>query len=88
MTRAVHLLVHGDFVQSLHMHALAVPSLAASLFVMAATTWATFRRGTPIELLKEPLGRIAARVFVGVQVAVVLLWVARLFGAFGGPVEV
>jgi hypothetical protein len=88
MTRAVHLLLHGEVQRSLQMHALAVPSLVASLLVMAATTWVTFRRGTPIELLNMPLGRAAARLFVGVQITVVLLWVARLLGAFGGPVDV
>jgi hypothetical protein len=84
----MHLLAHGDIVQSLQMHALALPSLAASLLIMAATTWATFVRGTPVEMLRLPLGRVAARVFVGVQAAVLLLWVARLLGAFGGPVNV
>jgi hypothetical protein len=88
MTRAMHMLARGDLMQSLHMHALAVPSILASLLVMAATTWATFRRGTPIAMLSVPLGRVAARVFVGVQIAVALLWIARLFGAFGGPVQV
>src|SRR5262245_37622409 len=85
MTRAMHLLAHGDVARSLHMHALAVPALAASLLVMAATTWATLVRGTPVEMLKLPLGRVAAGVFVGVQAAVLLLWIARLLGAFGGP---
>src|SRR5215468_12039931 len=59
MTRAVHLMLHGEVLRSLHMHALALPSIVASLLVMAATTWATFRRGTPIEMLKVPLGRVA-----------------------------
>src|SRR5262249_38259378 len=40
MTRAMHLLLHGEIGPSLHMHALALPSLLASLLVMAATTWA------------------------------------------------
>jgi hypothetical protein len=88
MTRAMHLLFYGEVARSLNMHPLAAPSLAASLLVMAATTWATLRRGTPVEMLKMPFGRVAAWIFVGVQLAVVVLWIARLVGAFGGPVRV
>jgi hypothetical protein len=88
MTRAIYLLLDAQWARSFHMHPLALPSLLASLAIMAATTWVTFRRGTPVALLKEPLGRFASLFFVGVQSAVLILWIARLFGAFGGPVPV
>src|SRR5882724_3966678 len=52
LTRAVHLLAHGDLAGSLHMHALAIPQLASSALVMLATVWAAYRLGTPTDMLK------------------------------------
>jgi hypothetical protein len=88
LTRAVRLLLAGDIAASFHMHPLAVPSIVASALVMAATTWVTWKRGAPTELMREPLGRAAAWTFVGVQALLLALWIARFFGALGGPVPV
>ncbi len=84
LTRAVRLLFHGDVAGSLHMHALAVAVVASSGLIMLGTTWAAYRRGTPTDLLQVPFGRFAAWAFVVVQVTLLLYYVARLAGAFGG----
>lgn len=84
LTRAAHLFLHGDVASSLHMHALAVPQIAVSGLVMLATIWAAYRFGSPVDMLKSGFGRFVARAFVGAQILLVLYYVARLFGAFGG----
>ena len=88
MTRAVHLLEAGDIVGSLRMHALTVPIALTSAFFAAATLWLTFTIGTPFRILESRLGRTAIIALVIAHVASVLLWVARVFGLFGGPVSV
>ncbi len=84
MTRAIWQLLQGDVTASLHLHALAVPSVVASSLVMVATTWATLRRGSPTDMLREPIGRVAAGAFVVVQAAVLGYYIARIAGALGG----
>ena len=88
MTRAVHLLEAGDVIGSLRMHPFAMPVALTSAFFAAVTLWLTLTTGTPFRILSSRLGRAAIIGLVAVQVASVLLWVARLFGLFGGPVPV
>ncbi len=84
LTRAARMLAHGDFAGSLHMHALALPQILASGLVVLATTWAAYRTGTPTDLMTEPLGRLAAKAFLAAQALLLLYYLARAFGAFGG----
>lgn len=84
LTRATRLLLRGDLAASLHMHAMALPQLAASALVVVATVWAAYRLGTPTDVLQRPLGRAAAAAFLGAQALLAVYYVARLFGAFGG----
>ncbi len=88
MTRAVMLLAGGDVSASLRMHALALPSLAASVLLMGATVWVTGTEGSPARMWQTRLGRVSVVAFAGVQAAIFGLWVARMFGCFGGPVPV
>jgi len=88
MTRAMHLLFHGEVLASLRMHPLALPSLAASGLIMLATTWVTLERGTPTDLMRVRFGRFAAWTFLAVQAVTFAFWAARMLGAFGGPVQV
>lgn len=88
MTRAMRLLAAGDVGASLHMHPLAVPSVVATALVMMATVGVTWTRGTPIDLMKERVGRWVAASFVLVNVAIFIFWVARMLGWFGGRVSV
>jgi Protein of unknown function (DUF2752) len=84
MTRAARLLLHGDLAGSLHMHAFALPQLFATGLVVLATTWAAYRTGTPTDMLASPVGRAAAKLFVAAQALLLLYYLARAVGAFGG----
>jgi hypothetical protein len=88
MTRAILLLLRGEVAASLHMHPLAVPSGLASLLFMFATVWTTASLGTPIALWGTRFGRASVATFAAVQLAILGLWVARMLGFWGGPVQV
>jgi hypothetical protein len=66
------------------MHGLALLVLGSSALVMLATTWAAYLSGTPTDLLRSTFGRFSARAFVATQALLLLYYVARLVGAFGG----
>ncbi|MGD0674159.1 MAG: DUF2752 domain-containing protein [Polyangiaceae bacterium] len=87
-TRALRLLAGGHVAASLRIQPLAVPSVAAGGLLVAATVWATWRRGAPIELHRDTLGRVAIGLEIVVALSLTALWVARAFGTFGGPVPV
>lgn len=88
MTRALRLLLAGDVGASLRMHPLAVPVLGVGLLFMAATVWSTLVLGSPVHVHETRLGRWAIGALVVVYAAALLLWIARWFGFFGGPVPV
>ena len=88
MTRAIRLLIHGDFAASLRMHALALPVLVAGVLVAVATVWATLVFGSPVRLVRTRLGRFALGLAAVAYAAAIALWVLRCFGYFGGPVTV
>jgi len=88
MTRAFHLLAGGDVRASLAMHPLAVPTALAQIGLAAATIAATLAFGAPWTLLRARWGRAAVGVAAFVMVADLVLWIARIFGALGGPVAV
>ena len=88
MTRAVLLLVHGVVPSSLAMHPLAVPTALSQLVLVGATVAATLVFGAPWSLLRARWGRVAIAFVAAVMVADVVLWISRMFGAYGGPVPV
>jgi hypothetical protein len=88
LTRAALLLAQGRITASLRIHPLGVPSALASFFLMAATVWVTAKAGSPVAMWNERVGRAAILGFGTVQVAMLGLWVARMFGFLGGPVPV
>ena len=88
MTRALRLLVAGELGASLAMHALAVPTALSQAAVAVASIVSTMHFGAPWSLLRARWGRAVVGLVVLVLVADVLLWGARLLGAFGGPVPV
>jgi hypothetical protein len=88
MTRAMHMLIAGDVTGSLHIHPLAAPCAASFALFGLATAWTTYAFGTPIRVLELRVGRWAAALLVLVQAALVVLWLARRFGMFGGLPEV
>jgi hypothetical protein len=88
MTRALLLLAHGDLAGSIAMHPLAVPAALAQIALAVATIVVTLQRGTPFAVLETRYGRASVMSMVVVLVFVVGVWIARAFGAFGGPVSV
>ena len=85
MTRATRLLVHGDLAGATHMHPLwpiVLPAIALFLLVETAGYARTGAWGKARTLrAMKPIGTV-------IVVLLVTLWVARFFGAFGGPVPV
>ena len=88
MTRAFHLLADGRVADSLAMHPLAVPTAFVQVALALATVAATLRLGAPWALVRTSWGRVATGAVVLVIAADVVLWIARAFGALGGPVPV
>jgi hypothetical protein len=88
MTRAVELLLRGHVRESLAMYPLVLPALAALLLLVASTVSATFSEGSPVPAHRSLLGRAAIALALVVYVLALVVWVARAFGALGGPVDV
>jgi hypothetical protein len=83
MTRAVRLVLRGDFAAATHMHPLVwlvLPMLC--LFALAEL------RGYVLERAwGTAMNGVAAKAMFGATVALLAsVWTARFFGAFGGPV--
>ena len=88
MTRAIELLAAGEARTSLRLHPLAVPALLVAVSFAAATVVTTLRLGSPLRTHRTRAGRAAIVAAVLVYGAAVVLWAARWFGWFGGPVPV
>ena len=82
------LLATGELGDSVRMHPLAVPSAVSTAWAMLAIVLVTYRRGTPMDLLKERRGRWAAGQFLVMNVGLVVLWLLRVASFFGGSVPV
>jgi hypothetical protein len=88
MTRALDLLAHGDLAGSMAMHSLAAPAALVQIALAISTIVVTLQRGTPFAVLETRHGRASVAAIAIVLVFVVALWIARAYGAFGGPVPV
>lgn len=87
-TRAVRALFHGDLDAALHGNFLG-PVLAALAFAMAAgSIVSVLRHGSATPFVSSRAGSLVARAAIVVGVLEVLVWIARFWGAFGGPVPV
>lgn len=87
MTRATLALLHGDFAGSIRFHPLALLILPSLATVFGVNTIVYVRTGS-WGFVERQMGR-AVTVLAGVVLALVFaVWVARFFGAFGGPVSV
>jgi Protein of unknown function (DUF2752) len=88
MTRAARLLWAGDVLGSLRMHPLMVPAVAATASLALATVRLAYEEGSLMRLWSDRLARASLIGFAGVYGAVVVLWILRCAGLFGGPVPV
>ena len=87
LTRATLALLGGDLRGAVALHPLSpiVAPLVALAFGYSAAGWV---RGGPSGATKWLESRWVTRAGVALCVAMVLVWIARFFGAFGGPVPV
>ncbi len=87
MTRATLAALVGDIRLSLRLHPLALLITPYVMLVMARNTWGYLARGRWGEgdAASHPLWTWSAGIL---GVAMIALWIARFFGAFGGPVSV
>jgi|ERR1017187_7831748 hypothetical protein len=88
MTRAIRLLASGELGASLRMHPLAVPVLVAGALLAGSTVWTTYAAGSPVRVFRTRFGRLALGLAAVVYGALVVLWILRAVGYFGGPVPV
>jgi len=87
LTRATLALLHGDLATALSLHPLAPLVTPVAGTAMAANLVAYVRNGTLLTL-RGRAARWSDALLLTTAAAMFLLWVARFFGAFGGPVPV
>ena len=87
MTRAMLAVFKGRFAESWHHHPLALVAVPV-LLLYAAAHGAAYVKAGDMRNVGWLTGRWADRVLMGLMMAMIGLWVARFFGAFGGPAEV
>ncbi|NUQ79317.1 MAG: DUF2752 domain-containing protein [Polyangiaceae bacterium] len=87
LTRATLALLHGHFHEALRFHPLAVvvSPVVAGAFSYNAFTYIMQGRWSAAEAAQ---GRWITRFAIVIGAAMIGVWIARFFGAFGGPVPV
>jgi hypothetical protein len=85
MTRAMALALHGRFVEATAMFPLWFVVAPFVAFVFAVESWTYVRTGRAASVVSSGIGM---RLALGLAAALVAVWVARFFGAFGGPAPV
>ncbi len=89
MTRAMRLLLAGDFAHSVRLHPLALPCALATAWLAIVSVVVTFRHGSPRAMIERTgFGPFAVGAYVAVATATLLLWLVRWVGLLGGPVPV
>jgi hypothetical protein len=83
MTRAARLVAHGDLAGATHMHPLWFVVLPLVVVAGAVEMAGYVRTGAWGAAMKIPALKYAA---YATAALLVMVWVARFFGAFGGPV--
>ena len=87
-TRAVRALLSGNLEGVLHGNFLG-PVLAALAGVMAVgSLYSVLRYGSAAPFVSGRAGSLVARAAMVVGVLEILVWIARFWGAFGGPIPV
>jgi hypothetical protein len=87
-TRSIHALLHGDVMGSLRFNPIAPLFVVVLGALSARAVWIAGRDGNLSALGRGTVGTWLVRALVGVLVIDVIVWVARFFGLFGGPVPV
>ncbi|WP_437642062.1 DUF2752 domain-containing protein [Sorangium sp. So ce854] len=87
LTRATLALAQGRVAEALHFHPLA-PIMAPLVIAAIAYNAAVYVKDGRIAATESAQGAWVTRLGVALAVLMVTVWVARFFGAFGGPVPV
>ena len=82
MTRASRLLVHGDLRAALAMHPLVLVLGPWCAILLVAEIAGHVRHGRFVTAVRSRFLRVGSYVVFGGAIA---MWIARFFGAFGGP---
>ncbi|MCA9626994.1 MAG: DUF2752 domain-containing protein [Myxococcales bacterium] len=90
LTRATMAALHGHIGEAFHLHPL---FFLAAPFHVGALVYGTYLLLAPPRLQpKQPSlfawGKRIGQSYIVISVLLILLWIARMFGAFGGPVPV
>lgn len=84
LTRATIAALHGDFAGSFHHHPLAVLMVPFVAWLLLRNVVGYVARGVWGEAERKT-GRVMNAFFVVIAFAMFAVWIARFFGAFGGP---
>jgi hypothetical protein len=82
MTRATHLLAHGDLTAALHMHPLVLVLLPWTGLLLVSELYGHVSRGSFATTFQRPMFRIGSYVVFATSI---IVWILRFFGLFGGP---
>jgi len=84
LTRATIAAMHGDFVGSFHHHPLALIMAPLLAWFLVRNAYGYVARGKWGEV-DEKRGKLLDVLLIIVAFAMIAVWLARFFGAFGGP---
>ncbi len=87
LTRATLAMAHGHLGDAVHLHPLA-PVLAPAVILALAYNGLCYVREGRVAAAESVQGRWVTRLGVALGAALIAVWIARFFGAFGGPVPV
>lgn len=87
-TRSVICLLHGDLAGSAHMNPVA-PVAAVLIGALGMQALASLAAHGDLRALGEGrVGYVLKRLLLAAAIAEIVVWIARFFGALGGPVSV
>lgn len=87
LTRATLALLRGDVSSAAHMHPLVFVITPVVVLTIAYHAYTYVRGGDVFAPRRRPT-LIENAAWIALGAAMILLWIARFFGAFGGPVPV
>jgi len=87
LTRAAFALAHGHVGEALRLHPLSIVLVPAVGAAMAYNAVGYLREGR-LAATESAAGRWVTGISIVLGAAALVVWIARFFGAFGGPVPV
>jgi hypothetical protein len=86
LTRATLAALHGHFAQALHLHPLVFFVTPVYLGVISSLALGYIRGG--VRPPSKRAGKVVTALAIMLFISLMSVWIARFFGAFGGPVPV